>query len=66
MEKSIRVVLAYMGLVLAIVGMFFLFGIIGSIENGLTTFADNTALIISSLAVAFVGALLTNVRKDET
>ena len=66
MEKSIRVVLAYMGLVLAIVGMVFLFGIIGSIENGLTTFKDNTALIISSLAVAFVGALLTNVRKDET
>ena len=64
MEKTIREVIAHMGLALVCVSLFFLFGAIGAIEIGYATFTDHMALIVSCLAVCFIGAVLTNVRKE--
>ncbi len=65
MEKKIRNVAAYVGAVLTFVALVFLFGTVGAIEHGTTTFADNRIGLVSYLFVLFVGALLTNVRGEE-
>lgn len=65
MEKQIRNVVAYTGLALVGVALVWLFGTVGAIEFGTTTFEDNTVGIISYMAILLVGAILTNAKGDK-
>lgn len=63
MEKAIRNVVAYAGLVLCAVCLFCIFGTIGAIECNNTDYAPRIPELIGYLAVMFVGAVLTNVKE---
>lgn len=65
MERQIRNVVAYMGLALVGVALIWLFGTVGAIEYGTTTFEDNTVGIISYMSILLLGAILTNVKGDK-
>ena len=65
MEKSIRKVVAYAGITLCAVCLFFIFGTIGAIELNLTDYTQRIPELIGYLAVMFVGAILTNVKERE-